>query len=67
MHSKLEMGHRRQKPIQFFFEEAEDVELFDGTMGYYHSGLSSFPLVPGHEWAGGVTGSCLMQCVCIIL
>eukprot|EP00913_Durusdinium_trenchii_P014534 g13634.t1 len=23
-------------------------------MGYYHSGLSRFPLVPGHEWAGEV-------------
>ncbi|CAK9067157.1 unnamed protein product [Durusdinium trenchii] len=33
---------------------ATDVELFDGTMGYYHSGLSRFPLVPGHEWAGEV-------------
>ncbi|CAK8992860.1 2-deoxy-scyllo-inosamine dehydrogenase (DOIA dehydrogenase) [Durusdinium trenchii] len=33
---------------------AKDVELFDGTMGYYHSGLSRFPLVPGHEWAGEV-------------
>jgi D-arabinose 1-dehydrogenase-like Zn-dependent alcohol dehydrogenase len=32
----------------------EDVELFDGTMGYYHSGLSTFPLVPGHEWAGAL-------------
>jgi D-arabinose 1-dehydrogenase-like Zn-dependent alcohol dehydrogenase len=30
------------------------VELFDGTMGYYHSGLSTFPLVPGHEWAGAL-------------
>ena len=32
----------------------EDVELFDGTMGYYHSGLSTVPLVPGHEWAGAL-------------
>ncbi|CAJ1414332.1 unnamed protein product [Effrenium voratum] len=23
-------------------------------MGYYHSGLASFPLVPGHEWAGEI-------------
>ncbi|CAL1164475.1 unnamed protein product [Cladocopium goreaui] len=33
---------------------ATDVELFDGTMGYYHSGLSTVPLVPGHEWAGEI-------------
>ena len=32
--------------------EIEDVELYDGTMGYYASGLAKMPLVPGHEWAG---------------
>jgi threonine dehydrogenase-like Zn-dependent dehydrogenase len=31
-----------------------DVELFDGSMAYLHSGVSSYPLRPGHEWAGTV-------------
>jgi len=33
---------------------ATDVELFDGTMGYYDAGLASWPHVPGHEWAGEI-------------
>eukprot|EP00439_Symbiodinium_sp_Y106_P080724 s124_g19.t1 len=33
---------------------ATDVELYDGTMGYYASGLAKMPLVPGHEWAGEI-------------
>lgn len=32
-----------------------DVELFSGEMSYLHSGLSSYPLRPGHEWSGTVT------------
>ena len=32
--------------------DIEDVELYDGTMGYYASGLAKMPLVPGHEWGG---------------
>ncbi|CAE7346643.1 tobE [Symbiodinium natans] len=33
---------------------ATDVELYDGTMGYFASGLARVPLVPGHEWAGEI-------------
>lgn len=32
-----------------------DVELFNGEMSYLHSGVSTYPLRPGHEWAGVVT------------
>jgi threonine dehydrogenase-like Zn-dependent dehydrogenase len=31
-----------------------DVELFEGTMAYLHTGRSRYPLRPGHEWAGTV-------------
>jgi threonine dehydrogenase-like Zn-dependent dehydrogenase len=32
-----------------------DVELFTGEMSYLHSGVTNYPLRPGHEWAGVVT------------
>ena len=32
-----------------------DVELFTGEMSYLRSGVSTYPLRPGHEWAGVVT------------
>src|SRR4051812_13699938 len=31
-----------------------DVEIFDGSMAYFRDGLSAYPIVPGHEWAGVV-------------
>ncbi len=31
-----------------------DVELYDGSMSYYKTGLSKMPLTPGHEWSGVV-------------
>lgn len=31
-----------------------DLELFHGTMPYVQQGLSSYPLIPGHEWCGEV-------------
>ncbi|MFZ1489788.1 MAG: alcohol dehydrogenase catalytic domain-containing protein [Ilumatobacteraceae bacterium] len=31
-----------------------DVELFDGTMSYLHSGIASYPIRLGHEWSGVV-------------
>lgn len=34
-----------------------DVELFRGTMPYFHEGLARFPLRPGHEWAGTVVAA----------
>ncbi|GAA2387632.1 zinc-dependent alcohol dehydrogenase [Dactylosporangium salmoneum] len=34
-----------------------DAELFTGEMSYLHTGRSSYPLRPGHEWAGIVTAA----------
>ncbi|MGD9136853.1 MAG: alcohol dehydrogenase catalytic domain-containing protein [Desulfobacterales bacterium] len=31
-----------------------DLEFYDGTMFYITSGMTSLPLIPGHEWAGEV-------------
>lgn len=31
-----------------------DVELFAGTMPYFRQGVATYPLRPGHEWAGTV-------------
>ena len=31
-----------------------DVEIFDGTMPYFTSGMASYPVIPGHEWVGEV-------------
>ncbi|MCX5516706.1 hypothetical protein C3941_17645 [Kaistia algarum] len=31
-----------------------DVEIFDGTMPYFTSGMAHYPVVPGHEWVGEV-------------
>lgn len=33
-----------------------DVELFTGEMSYLNTGVSSYPLRPGHEWSGVVSG-----------
>lgn len=33
-----------------------DRELYEGTHPYIIAGLSSYPLVPGHEWVGTVIG-----------
>ncbi|MBM7805150.1 threonine dehydrogenase-like Zn-dependent dehydrogenase [Geodermatophilus bullaregiensis] len=33
-----------------------DVELFTGELSYLQTGHSSYPLRPGHEWCGRVTG-----------
>ena len=32
-----------------------DVELYTGELNYLHTGISSYPLRPGHEWTGVVT------------
>jgi threonine dehydrogenase-like Zn-dependent dehydrogenase len=34
-----------------------DAELFSGEMSYLHTGVSSYPLRPGHEWAGIVVAA----------
>jgi threonine dehydrogenase-like Zn-dependent dehydrogenase len=33
-----------------------DVELFTGELSYLQTGHSTYPLRPGHEWCGRVTG-----------
>jgi threonine dehydrogenase-like Zn-dependent dehydrogenase/glycosyltransferase involved in cell wall biosynthesis len=31
-----------------------DLEILDGRLGYFESGLSSYPITPGHEFSGHV-------------
>jgi len=31
-----------------------DLEILSGHMGYFREGLSKYPIIPGHEWAGEV-------------
>ena len=31
-----------------------DLEVLDGTLGYYQRGLAAYPIVPGHEYSGRV-------------
>lgn len=31
-----------------------DLEVYEGTLGYYRDGLASYPIVPGHEFSGTV-------------
>lgn len=33
---------------------ATDLEVFDGSLGYYKSGLAHYPIVPGHEFSGTI-------------
>jgi threonine dehydrogenase-like Zn-dependent dehydrogenase/glycosyltransferase involved in cell wall biosynthesis len=33
---------------------ATDLEILEGSLGYYKSGLAKFPIVPGHEFSGTV-------------
>lgn len=33
---------------------ATDIEIFDGSLGYYKNGLAKYPIVPGHEFSGVV-------------
>jgi threonine dehydrogenase-like Zn-dependent dehydrogenase len=32
-----------------------DLEIYEGRLGYFKSGLSKFPLTPGHEFSGWVS------------
>lgn len=34
-----------------------DLEIVDGTLGYYQSGMADYPVVPGHEFSGIVVAS----------
>ena len=31
-----------------------DLEVLDGTLGYYRDGVADFPIVPGHEYSGTI-------------
>jgi 2-desacetyl-2-hydroxyethyl bacteriochlorophyllide A dehydrogenase len=31
-----------------------DLEIYQGTMFYFTSGLAQYPIIPGHEWSGEV-------------
>jgi 2-desacetyl-2-hydroxyethyl bacteriochlorophyllide A dehydrogenase len=31
---------------------ATDLEILDGTLGYYKEGIAKYPIVPGHEFSG---------------
>lgn len=31
-----------------------DLEMYEGTLGYYRDGLASYPIVPGHEFSGTI-------------
>lgn len=33
---------------------ATDLEVLDGSLGYYKTGLARYPIVPGHEFSGTV-------------
>lgn len=32
-----------------------DIEVYEGTLGYYRDGVASHPIVPGHEFSGTIT------------
>jgi len=31
-----------------------DIEVYDGSLGYYKEGLANYPIVPGHEFSGTI-------------
>ena len=33
---------------------ATDLEILDGTLGYYQNGMAEYPIVPGHEFSGRI-------------
>jgi 2-desacetyl-2-hydroxyethyl bacteriochlorophyllide A dehydrogenase len=33
---------------------ATDIEIYEGTLGYYKNGTAKYPIVPGHEFSGRV-------------
>ena len=33
---------------------ATDLEIYNGTLGYYGNGLGQYPIVPGHEFSGHI-------------
>lgn len=33
---------------------ATDLEIYNGTLGYYANGMANYPVVPGHEFSGEI-------------
>jgi 2-desacetyl-2-hydroxyethyl bacteriochlorophyllide A dehydrogenase len=33
---------------------ATDLEIFNGSLGYYKNGMADYPIVPGHEFSGNI-------------
>jgi 2-desacetyl-2-hydroxyethyl bacteriochlorophyllide A dehydrogenase len=33
---------------------ATDLEIYNGTLGYYNNGMAQYPIVPGHEFSGRI-------------
>lgn len=31
-----------------------DIEVYEGTLGYYRDGVASYPIIPGHEFSGTI-------------
>ena len=36
---------------------ATDIEIYEGTLGYYKDGTAKYPIVPGHEFSGRVVST----------
>lgn len=36
---------------------ATDLEVLEGSLGYYKNGMAKYPIVPGHEFSGTVTAT----------
>ncbi|MBI2385624.1 MAG: alcohol dehydrogenase catalytic domain-containing protein [Elusimicrobia bacterium] len=36
---------------------ATDLEVLEGTLGYYKNGMAKYPIVPGHEFSGTITAT----------
>jgi 2-desacetyl-2-hydroxyethyl bacteriochlorophyllide A dehydrogenase len=36
---------------------ATDLEIFDGSLGYYKNGTAAYPIIPGHEFSGRAVAS----------
>jgi 2-desacetyl-2-hydroxyethyl bacteriochlorophyllide A dehydrogenase len=36
---------------------ATDIEIFDGSLGYYKNGMAKYPIIPGHEFSGHIVTS----------
>jgi len=34
-----------------------DIEIFEGTLGYYKNGIAKYPIVPGHEFSGRIVAT----------